>query len=128
MDCQAKEAGVQLSKIRFGVGDVAALVVAVASVFSAYFATKYAAESSVVRIDRIETEIEAQKAAEVQVIRLADALESIKADTAKSITELRDATRDLARAMTSQALDSVTLKAKLEDVQRQIDRMDRGRT
>jgi len=115
---------VNVSKIRFGVGDVASLVVAVVAVFSAYFATKYAAEGATVRIGKLETELEARKAAEVQVIRLADALEGIKADTSKSITELRDVTRDLAKAMTSQALDGVAMRSKLEDVQRQIDRLE----
>ena len=117
-----------ISKIRFGVGDVASLVVAVVAVFSAYFATKNAASNATERIERIETELEARNAADVQVIRLADALEGIRSETSKSITELRDATRDLAKAMTSQALDGVAMRAKLEDVQRQIDRLDRGRT
>lgn len=129
MTSPAKEDGMNVSKIRFGVGDVASLVVAVVAVFSAYFATTYAAENATERIDKIETELEARKAAQVQVIRLADALEGIKADTSKSITELRDVTRDLAKAMTSQALDGVAMRSRLEEVQRQIDRLEnRGRS
>lgn len=112
-----------VNRLRFGIGDVVSLTVAVVAVFSAWFATRAAANGALERVAAVERAIDGQRAAAMAVARLEDR----QGDHSQALEQLRSATSDLAKAMTSQALDAVQLRAKLEDVQRQIDRLERGR-